>query len=72
MQLMPYWMLLLRVVHGSAEVILENLAYAAQRRALGRGHPPGRPLQRWRSAISACVVKSAVAAIRSSQFSLVV
>ena len=50
-----------------AEELLANAAAATVRRNQSRGLPAGRPLQRWRAAISAFVAKSVARTIRSAK-----
>eukprot|EP00973_Karenia_brevis_P011114 1504520-Karenia_brevis.AAC.1 len=50
-----------------AETLLGELAWAAQRRNIGKGHPPGKPLRRWRATLSAILAKSVARALRAAQ-----
>ena len=52
---------------GEAEAFLTEAAGAASRRSVGQGLPAGRPLQRWRAALSASLAKAVARAIRTAQ-----
>ena len=58
--------MLLHVVGLEAEALLSDLAAAAARRNLVRGHPAGAHLRRWRARIAALVAKAVARSLRAA------
>ena len=54
-------------LRAEAEGLLAEASLAVRRRNLARGHPAGKPLQRWRATLSALIAKAVARAIRSAQ-----